>query len=63
MNKIDIHCHTTNRAVAQVVNPYYKPSDDIISHMNAYDIEYSVLLATYFPHKGTGISNYFRRRR
>ncbi len=57
MNKIDIHCHTTNRRVVGVADEY--PTLEVIeSHMRKYDVEKTVLLATYFPHKGTGISNF-----
>lgn len=57
MKKIDIHCHTTDRHVQDVVHSDASiPA--ILGHMNDYAIEKTILLATYFPHKGTGISNY-----
>lgn len=57
MKKIDIHCHTTNRKVKGVL----PPSADVGSIqklMYKYDISNTNLLATYFPHKASGISNY-----
>lgn len=57
MKKIDIHCHTTNRLVNDVIHP--DASMGVISSlMDTYDIEYTVLLASYFPHKQSGISNF-----
>lgn len=57
MKKIDIHCHTTNRRVEGLLDEY--PTLKVIKdYMKEYDIEKTVLLATYFPHKGTGISNF-----
>ena len=57
MKKIDIHCHTTNRKVKDVV-----PESATISYISElareYDIEKIVFLATYFPHKKSGISNF-----
>jgi predicted TIM-barrel fold metal-dependent hydrolase len=53
--KIDIHCHTTNRPVANA------PAADltsIVGHMNGHNITKTVLLATYFPKRGSGISNF-----
>jgi len=57
MKKIDIHCHTTNRKVKDVI-PLSADIFEIQKQMKKYDIEKTILLATYFPHKGTGISNY-----
>ena len=57
MKKIDIHCHTTNRILKDSANPDAR-LDAIIAYMKEYDVLQTVVLATYFPHKGTGISNY-----
>jgi predicted TIM-barrel fold metal-dependent hydrolase len=57
MKKIDIHCHTTNRKLSHLTVESAKP-DDIISYMKKYDIEKTVLMATYFPTTGSGISNF-----
>lgn len=56
MNKIDIHCHTTNRKIDGIKE--IPTLSAISSHMDECDIDKTVLLATYFPHKGTGISNF-----
>jgi len=51
MRKIDMHCHFTPRLdEAKLIY--------IEKQMEIYNIEKTVLLATYFPFKGTGISNY-----
>lgn len=57
MYKIDIHCHTTNRPLPNCVSPDAS-LDAIAAHMSQYTIVRTVLLATYFPRQGTGISNY-----
>jgi len=57
MKKIDIHCHTTNRLVNGTVDGNASIRN-IRLYMNRYDVERTVLLASYFPHKGTGISNF-----
>ncbi len=57
MKKIDIHCHTTNRKQNGVVNKS-ATLEDIQRNMKKYEIEKTVLLATYFPHKKSGVSNY-----
>lgn len=57
MKKIDIHCHTTNRRV-KGVRDEYPTLEKIAGYMQQYDIEKTVVLASYFPHKGTGISNF-----
>jgi predicted TIM-barrel fold metal-dependent hydrolase len=56
MRKIDIHCHTTNRKL----NGARKKAtlDVILENMNKYEIERTVLLASYFPHRSSGISNF-----
>lgn len=55
--KIDIHCHITNR---QVSGTLYDHAffNTLLYEMDEYNIEKTVLLATYFPHKQSGISNY-----
>ncbi len=55
--KIDIHCHTTPRRLENVV-PESATLDAIKEKMEEYGIEKTVVLASYFPHKGSGISNY-----
>jgi len=55
--KIDIHAHTTNRMMKATMQPY-ATLDVLKSEMNKWDVEKSVLLATYFPHRGSGVSNY-----
>jgi predicted TIM-barrel fold metal-dependent hydrolase len=57
MKKIDIHCHTTNRKVAGV-SCEYPTLGAIEQKMKENDVEKTVVLATYFPHKGTGVSNF-----
>ena len=57
IKKIDIHAHITNRKLERIVQ---KSAwiDTLKEEMTKYDIEKTVVLASYFPHKGTGISNY-----
>ncbi len=55
--KIDIHCHTTPRKLKDVI-PESATLDAIREKMEEYGIERTVVLASYFPHKGSGISNY-----
>ncbi len=57
MKKIDIHCHTTNRPVEKVL-PKDSTLETIAKEMQKHSIEKTVLLATYFPHRGSGISNF-----
>ncbi len=57
MKKIDIHCHTTNRKLTNTVSES-ATLDTIWNLMNKYQIEKTILLATYFPHKESGISNF-----
>lgn len=57
MKKIDVHCHTTNRPLKSTANEDAS-LDAIVRQMNHHEIVRTVVLATYFPHKGTGISNY-----
>lgn len=58
--KIDIHCHTTKRKLGHTVSSDAS-LDYITTQMFKHNIEKTLLLATYFPHKGTGITN-FRMR-
>ncbi|MGV8086326.1 MAG: amidohydrolase family protein [Candidatus Woesearchaeota archaeon] len=57
MKKIDIHAHITNRKLERIVQ---KSAwiDTLKDEMKEYKVEKTVVLASYFPHKGTGISNY-----
>jgi predicted TIM-barrel fold metal-dependent hydrolase len=57
MKKIDMHCHTTNRKVENLI-PESASVDAILRKMREHNIERTVLLASYFPHKGSGISNF-----
>jgi predicted TIM-barrel fold metal-dependent hydrolase len=57
MRKIDIHCHTT-RAQLQGIIPSSATLSVIESEMRIYDIEYTIVLASYFPKKDHGICNY-----
>lgn len=57
MKKIDFHCHTTKRKLQEVI-PKSADLESISQEMQRYEIETTVLLATYFPHKSSGISNY-----
>ncbi len=57
MKKIDIHCHTTNRKIKDVLSESVTP-EAIIEKMKEHDVEKTVVLATYFPHKTSGISNF-----
>jgi predicted TIM-barrel fold metal-dependent hydrolase len=54
--KIDIHCHTTNRQLDTAAS--CASLEAIAQEMQRHGIKYTVLLATYFPHRGSGISNY-----
>ncbi|MFA6461701.1 MAG: amidohydrolase family protein [Candidatus Woesearchaeota archaeon] len=57
MKKIDIHCHTTNRPVSDVV-PKSADIEALLQEMDLHEVGKTVLLATYFPHKASGISNF-----
>ncbi len=57
MKKIDVHCHTTNRILKNSANPDAS-LNTIAACMADYEIIQTILLATYFPQTGTGISNY-----
>jgi predicted TIM-barrel fold metal-dependent hydrolase len=57
MKKIDIHCHTSNRFIREVETQL--PNIKAIERMMVeYEVEKTILLATYFPHKKSGISNF-----
>lgn len=58
--KFDVHCHTTNRPLSHTASPD-ATLDSIVSIARGYNIQKTLLLATYFPKKGTGVSN-FRMR-
>jgi uncharacterized protein len=57
MKKIDIHTHVTNRKLENSAN-----SDASVAalqrKMQQFDVEKAVVLASYFPHRGSGISNF-----
>lgn len=55
--KIDVHCHTTGRLLTHTVSKDASLSA-IFSEMTKHDIRHTLVLATYFPKKGTGITNY-----
>jgi predicted TIM-barrel fold metal-dependent hydrolase len=57
MEKIDIHCHSTNKQLHGVVQANCDVNA-VLDKMKQYDISHTVLLASYFPHKGSGISNF-----
>ncbi len=57
MKKIDIHCHVSKRKIRDVV-PEAADIPHIMKEMKKWDVEKVVLLATYFPHKSSGVSNY-----
>jgi len=51
MKKIDVHAHLPTFRAEKAVW-------DLKRKMEEYDVEKTVILASYFPHKGTGLSNY-----
>jgi len=57
MKKIDIHCHTSNRNIQGTVDSNATVKS-ITEKARIYNIDKVVLLATYFPHKESGISNF-----
>ena len=57
MRKIDIHCHTTRSELRDII-PAAATLDVIEHEMQKHDIDYTIVLATYFPESGSGISNY-----
>lgn len=54
---IDIHAHTSNH---QMLGLHTKTAtiQDLEAYAKKYNIEKIVLMATYFPFKGSGLSNY-----
>lgn len=57
MKKIDVHCHVTNRFLPGTV--YGDCSVSALSReMDKFEVEKAVVLASYFPHKTSGISNF-----
>ena len=57
MKKIDMHAHTTNRALQRTMEKYAS-IEVLLEKMKQFNIEKTVLLATYFPHTTSGVSNY-----
>lgn len=57
MKKIDIHCHTTNRIIKDII-PKSANIEAVLANMDMHEIETTVLMASYFPHKSSGISNF-----
>ena len=57
MEKIDIHCHTTNRPLPNLL-PESASLEAIGTEMARHGITKTVVLATYFPHRKSGVSNY-----
>jgi predicted TIM-barrel fold metal-dependent hydrolase len=57
MMKIDFHCHTTKRKVEDLLVES-ATVETIAEKMKENNIERTVLLATYFPQRGSGVSNF-----
>lgn len=57
IKKIDFHCHTTNRRLPNAISPS-ATLDTIAEKMAEHDLEKTVVLASYFPHRNSGISNF-----
>lgn len=57
-HKIDIHAHTSNRLLKHTVTGDARIKPTILNWMETEHIDHSVLLASYFPHRGSGISNF-----
>ena len=57
MKKIDMHCHTTNRKLGHT-GECSATLDNILEKMKQYDIKKTVVLASYFPHRSSGITNF-----
>lgn len=55
--KIDVHCHTTTRKIEKVIPPR-ADLDQIQKEMKRWNISKTALLASYFPARGSGISNF-----
>src|SRR3989338_1916292 len=56
MDKIDIHCHISRRK-SRTPGQWCRPSD-IIANMQKYDVQKTVVLASYRPDTGSGVSNF-----
>jgi predicted TIM-barrel fold metal-dependent hydrolase len=52
-----MHCHTTNRKLGHT-GECSATLDNILEKMKQYGVEKTVVLATYFPHRSSGISNF-----
>lgn len=57
MRKIDIHCHTTRSCLKNIIPPS-ATLETIEKEMRKHDIDCTIVLATYFPKEGRGVSNY-----
>jgi predicted TIM-barrel fold metal-dependent hydrolase len=57
LKKIDMHCHTTNRKLGHT-GECRATLDNILEKMKQHDIEKTVVLASYFPHRSSGITNF-----
>ena len=57
MKKIDMHCHTSKRMLQDTCSSSAS-LETITELMQKHEIEKTVLLATYFPHKSSGVSNF-----
>ncbi len=57
MEKIDIHCHTTKRPLPKTACPDASLAE-IDRQMRMHDISHTLLYASYFPHRGSGITNF-----
>lgn len=57
IKKIDVHCHVTNRPIRHAVYPD-ATINGIREHAYRHNVIKTILLASYFPSKGTGVSNY-----
>jgi uncharacterized protein len=57
VKKIDIHCHTTNRKLKDMLVEDAS-LDELMGKMYEHNVEKTVVLATYFPHKQSGVSNF-----
>jgi len=57
MKKIDMHTHVTNRKALDVIPQDYS-IEGLEKEMENFEVEKAVVLASYFPHKTSGISNF-----
>lgn len=55
MIKVDVHCHTSTHLM-RGLHTESASIETILNKMDMFDIERSVILATAFPYKGTGLS-------